>query len=89
MNNITFSPKGWEDYMYWQSHDKDTLKKLNKLIEDIIRNGCNSSLGKTEPLKNDLSGFFSKRIDKKNRIVFRIKDNYIEIIQCKSHYRDK
>lgn len=89
MNNITFSPKGWEDYTYWQSQDKKTLKRINKLIEDICRNGLNSGLGKTEPLRNELSGFFSKRIDEKNRLVFRIKDDCIEIVQCRSHYSNK
>lgn len=89
MNNITFSPKGWEDYTYWQSQDKKTLKRINKLIEDICRNGLDSGLGKTEPLRNELSGFFSKRIDEKNRLVFRIKDDCIEIVQCCSHYSDK
>jgi len=78
----------WNDYVYWQSQDKRTLRKINKLLQDIERNGYNG-IGKPEPLKGDLSGFWSVEIDEKNRIVFRIEDGKIEIIQCGSHYRDK
>jgi len=80
--------EAWEDYLYWQTQDKRTLKKINKLIQDIERNGY-SGIGKPEPLKEDLSGFWSVRIDEKNRIVFRIKDGSLEIWQCGTHYRDK
>jgi len=80
--------EAWDDYVYWQSQDKKTIKKINKLLQDIERNGYNG-IGKPEPLKGDLSGFWSVEIDDKNRIVFRIKDGKIEIIQCGSHYRDK
>ena len=78
----------WDDYVQWQSQDKRTLRKINKLLQDIERNGYNG-IGKPEPLKGDLSGFWSVEIDEKNRIVFRIEDGKIEIIQCGSHYRDK
>ena len=78
----------WDDYIYWQEQDKKTLKRINKLLKDIERNGYNG-IGKPEPLKDDLSGFWSVRIDEKNRIVFRIKDGKLEITQCGSHYRDK
>ena len=80
--------EAWEDYLYWQLQDKKTLKKINRLIIDIDRNGYNC-IGKPESLKGDLSGFWSVRIDDKNRIVFRIKDDQLEIWQCGSHYRDK
>ena len=79
----------WDDYVHWQSEDRKTLRRINKLLEDIERNGYNC-IGKPEPLKGDLSGYWSVEIDKKNRIVFRIDDNgRIEILQCGSHYRDK
>ena len=80
--------KAWADYLYWQTQDKKTLKKINKLILDIERNGY-SGIGKPEPLKGDLSGFWSVRIDDKNRIVFRIEGDNLEIWQCGSHYGDK
>jgi len=80
--------EAWDDYIYWQSQDKRTIKKINKLLQDIERNGYNC-IGKPESLKGDLKGFWSVEIDEKNRIVFRIEDSKIEIIQCGSHYRDK
>ena len=80
--------EAWDDYVYWQSQDKRTIRKINKLLQDIERNGYKGT-GKPEPLKGDLSGFWSVGIDEKNRIVFRVEDGKIEIIQCGSHYRDK
>ena len=73
-----WSDDAWEDYLYWQSQDKKTLKKINRLLQDIDRNGYNS-IGKPEALTGDLSGFWSVRIDEKNRIVFRIRNNELEI----------
>ena len=75
----------WEDYLYWQTQDKKTLKRINKLLTDIDRNGY-KCIGKPELLSGNLAGFWSVRIDDKNRIVFRIIDEKIEIIQCGSHY---
>jgi len=78
----------WEDYLFWQTQDKRTLKKINRLIQDIERNGYNG-IGKPEPLKGNFSGFWSVEIDEKNRIIFRIEENRLEIVQCGSHYGDK
>ena len=78
----------WDEYLYWQTQDRKTLKKINRLLADIDRHGYNCT-GKPEPLSDNLSGYWSVRIDEKNRIVFRIVDENIEIIQCGSHYRDK
>ena len=78
----------WEDYTYWQQQDKKMLKKINNLLNDISRNGYNCT-GKPEPLKGNLSGFWSVHIDDKNRIVFQIDNDNIIIAQCGSHYRDK
>ena len=78
----------WEDYLYWQSQDRKTLKRINRLLRDIERNGYNG-IGRPEPLKHDLSGYWSVEIDEKNRIVFNISDGKLEIVQCGSHYRDK
>ena len=78
----------WSDYVEWQSEDKKTLKKINSLIKDIDRNGYNC-IGKPEPLKGNQSGWWSVRIDEKNRLVFKIENDTIEIDQCKTHYGDK
>lgn len=78
----------WEDYLYWHTQDKKTLKRIHQLIQDIDRNGY-SGIGKPEALKGDLQGYWSRRIDDVNRLVYRITDNRIEILQCRSHYGDK
>lgn len=78
----------WQDYIYWQTQDKKTLKRINKLIQDIERNGY-SGIGKPEQLKGNLTGYWNVRIDDCNRIVFRIIENKLEIAQCGSHYRYK
>jgi len=88
VSNISFSGIGWEDYVYWQTQDKKTLKKINQLLQDIIRNG-NTGLGKPEPLRGNLSGFWSRRIDDSNRLVYRISSESIEVISCRGHYDDK
>ena len=78
----------WDEYEYWQSQDKKTLKKINRLLKSIERNGYKCE-GHPEKLTGDLNGFYSAHIDEKNRIVFRITEDGLEIIQCGSHYRDK
>lgn len=78
----------WEDYVYWQTQDKKTLKKINTLLKDIDRNGY-TGIGKPEPLTGDLAGYWSRRIDEKNRLVYKIADGAIRIAQCKTHYGDK
>lgn len=83
-----WSDEAWDDYCYWQNQDKKTLKKINRLLDDIDCNGIHCT-GKPEPLSGNLAGFWSVRIDEKNRIVFRIHDDAVEIAQCGSHYRDK
>ncbi len=80
--------KAWEEYLYWQTQDKKTLKRINRLLDDIGRNGYHC-IGKPESMKENLSGYRSVRIDEKNRIVFRIIGDQLEILQCGSHYGDK
>ena len=80
--------EAWEDYVYWRTQDKRTLKKINKLLNDIDRNGYKCT-GKPEPLIGNLVGYWSVRIDEKNRIVFRIEGDNLEIMQCGTYYRDK
>ncbi len=83
-----FDEDAWEDYLRWQIEDKKTLKRINKIIDDIERNGYDG-IGKPELLRGDLAGYWSRRIDEKNRIVYRIREEEIQIIQCGSHYRDR
>ena len=88
MGKISFSEDGWEDYLFWQTQDKKTLKRINQLLQDILRNG-NDGIGKPEPLRGDLSGFWSRRIDATNRLVYRISVEIIEVVSCRYHYDDK
>ena len=85
--NKVFTDNGWKDYVYWKTEDRKTLKKINRLIEDICRNG-NEGIGKPEGLKENLSGYWSRRIDDVNRLVYRIENDLIEVYQCKGHYDD-
>ena len=80
--------EAWEEYLDWQTQDKKTLKKINRLLTDIDRNGYQCT-GKPEPLSGNLAGYWSVHIDEKNRIVFKIDGDSMEIIQCGTHYRDK
>lgn len=75
----------WEDYLFWQQHDKKTLKRVNMLLKDIDRNR-HQGIGKPEPLKYDKQGYWSRRIDDVNRLVYRIVEDRIEIVQCRTHY---
>lgn len=83
---IIWQEEAWEDYLYWQIQDKKTLKKINLLIQDIERNSF-EGIGKPEPLKYDMSGYWSRRFDNTNRIVYRINDGILEIAQCRNHYK--
>ncbi|ACZ12539.1 Txe/YoeB family addiction module toxin [Sulfurospirillum deleyianum] len=85
---IVFTQIAWDEYLSWQSEDKKTLKRINQLLSDIMRNG-NMGIGKPERLRGDLSEYWSRRIDEKNRIVYRILEETIEVVQCKTHYADK
>lgn len=78
--------EAWEDYLYWQTQDKRTLKRINLLIQDIERHPF-EGFGKPEPLKYDLEGYWNRRIDDTNRIVYRINDDVLEISQCRTHYK--
>lgn len=84
----TWHDGAWEEYLAWQERDKKVLKKINVLLKDIARNGYNCA-ARLEPLKGNLSGFYSVHIDKKNRLVFRIVNDDIEILECGGHYGDK
>ena len=80
-----WSDQSWDDYLYWQKQNKQMLKKINDLIKDIERNPF-KGLGKPEPLKNNLSGWWSRRIDDTHRIIYRVEKGNLEIAQCREHY---
>ena len=83
----TWTEQGWDDYLYWQTQDKKTLRRINDLVKDIERNGIASGIGKPEPLKGDLQGFWSRRIDEKNRLVYnQAVDGALCIVSCRGHY---
>ena len=82
---LTFSEQAWEDYLYWQSHDRRTLQRINALLKEIMRTPF-SGTGKPEPLRHALSGYWSRRIDGEHRLVYRVTPTAIEIVQCRYHY---
>jgi len=83
---LQFSSRAWEDYLYWQQHDRKILKKVNSLLEDISRGDPYSGIGKPEPLKHSISGFWSRRTTVEHRLVYRISDDVIQIAQVRCHY---
>jgi len=83
--NISFAETGWEDYIYWQTQDKKTLKRINVIIQNILREPF-SGIGKPEPLKDNLLGYWSRRIDDYNRIIYTVDVDIITITQCRGHY---
>ena len=87
MRKLAWGSKAWQDYLYWQSQDKKTLKRINRLIQDTLSDPF-EGIGKPEPLKESLSGFWSRRIDETNRLVYAIDDDYLTIISCRYHYQD-
>ncbi len=85
---LIFSKTAWKDYLYWQTQDRKTLKRINQILRDIERNG-HDGIGKPEPLRGNFSGFHSRRIDDANRIVYQLAEDSVEIIQCRGHYDEK
>lgn len=82
---LLWTSDAWKDYLYWQSTDKRIMKRVNKLIKSALRNPF-SGIGKPEPLKHDLQGYWSRRIDDEHRLVYRVRNEAIEIISCRHHY---
>lgn len=82
---IAFDQNGWEDYVYWQTQDRKTLKRINQLITDALRDPF-AGIGKPEPLKHILLGAWSRRIDAANRLVYYVTDDHIVILQAREHY---
>ena len=84
---IQWDIDAWNDYVYWQTQDRKTLKRINLLIKDISRSPF-EGLGKPEPLKGILTGFWSRRIDEENRLVYVVEEKVIILISCRGHYED-
>ncbi len=82
---LSWTDEAWDSYVYWQNQDKKTLKRINKLITDVQRSPFDG-IGKPEPLKENLSGFWSRRIDDTNRLVYAVDDTAITVISCRYHY---
>ena len=85
IDRLAWTHAAWADYLYWQGQDKKTLKRINKLIADTQRNPF-EGLGKPEPLKENLSGLWSRRIDEANRLVYAIDGSTLTIVACRYHY---
>ena len=83
---LAWTDEAWKDYIYWQTQDKKTLKRINRLLDDIKRNDPFIGIGKPEPLKENLYGFWSRRIDDTNRLVYAVDEVYITVISCRYHY---
>lgn len=86
--NKVFTMNGWKDYVYWQTEDREILKKINSLLKDIDHNG-NDGMGKPEPLTGNLAGFRSRRINDKDRLIYKIDEKNIYILACRYHYSDR
>ena len=83
--NLTFAPQAWEDYTFWQATDPKMVKRINELLKDIIRNP-HSGIGKPEPLRHALAGWWSRRMDQEHRIVYRVTERGVELAQLRYHY---
>ena len=88
MSKLSFSDDAWNEYLYWQMQDKKVLKKINKLLKEVQRTPFKGD-GKPEPLKNKGADIWSRRINKKDRLVYQVLDDGVLIVQCKGHYDDK
>ena len=82
---LAWTDAAWSDYLYWQGQDKKTLKRINKLIVETIKKPF-IGIGKPEPLRENLAGFWSRRVDESNRLVYAVNDEYLTIIACRYHY---
>jgi toxin YoeB len=83
---LAFEAEGWEDYLYWQTQDRKTLRRINILIADILRDDPFAGIGKPEPLQHLLSGAWSRRIDDVNRLVYFVSETEVIILQARDHY---
>jgi addiction module toxin, txe/yoeB family len=87
VSQVQWDFDAWEDYLYWQNHDKKVLRQINKLVKDISRSPF-EGLGKPEPLRENLRGLWSRRINKEHRLVYLVRENTVLIFSCRGHYDD-
>jgi toxin YoeB len=85
LRRLLWTPAAWEDYVYWQGQDRKTLKRINALIQDTMRHPF-EGLGKPEPLREHLAGFWSRRIDDTHRLVYTVEKNDLAVVACRYHY---
>jgi toxin YoeB len=85
VRRLAWDKNGWEDYLYWQTQDKKTLKRINRLIQNILLDPF-AGIGKPEPLRENLSGLWSRRIHETNRLVYSVEEQHITVISCRYHY---
>ncbi len=83
--HLAWTDEAWKDYVYWQTQDKKTLKRINKLLTECIRTPFDG-IGKPEPLRENLSGYWSRRIDEANRLIYAVDADYLTVISCRYHY---
>jgi toxin YoeB len=88
IDKYTFTKQGWDDFLDWIQNDRKAVKKIDALLKDIMRNGAMSGIGKPEPLVGDLAGLYSRHINDKDRLVYRVDDDCIVIASCRDHYDD-
>jgi toxin YoeB len=84
---LSFTPAAWEDYLWFQQHDRKLLKRINNLIQDVLRTPF-EGIGKPEPLKGDLTGYWSRRVTDEHRLVYMARENEVIIVACRFHYSD-
>ena len=82
---VVFSARGWDDYLWWQQQDRKLLKRINQLIQDVMRNG-NEGIGKPEPLKHGFQGYWSRRINDEHRLVYKVVEDEVRVAACRYHY---
>lgn len=84
---IVFSTRGWDDYLWWQRQDPKLLKRINRLIDDVARNG-NEGIGKPDPLKHGFQGYWSRRINDEHRLVYKALEDEVRVASCRYHYEN-
>ncbi len=83
--NLVFTQRAWDDYLYWQGCDRNRLRRVNRLIKEIIRSPY-EGIGRPEPLRHELAGLWSRRIDREHRLLYLVRDGAVHIVQARYHY---